>query len=123
MKTGASHDFTDVPRFAFYFLDMLIPKKYDMFIIPNWGSNMATKKIAITIPDTLLFTIDEIRRQKKLSRSKVISSILMTKINEDTQKQIRAAYDEVYSDEEIKKEQLATARWFESSGSESGQEW
>jgi hypothetical protein len=37
--------------------------------------------------------------------------------------EIREAYDRVFSDDSVVKEQLDTAAWFEGSGKEEGQEW
>jgi hypothetical protein len=38
-------------------------------------------------------------------------------------KQVKDAYDRVFSDETIRKEQLETASWFEGAGIKEGQEW
>ncbi len=84
---------------------------------------MHTQKIAITMPMDLLATINEISKQKGLSRSKLISMILTEKIIAEKRKQVRDAYDRVFSDESIQQEQLNWTRWFEEAGSEEGQEW
>jgi len=49
--------------------------------------------------------------------------ILKEKIIEEKKKQVRDAYDRVFSDESIQQEQLNWTRWFEETGSEEGQEW
>jgi hypothetical protein len=36
---------------------------------------------------------------------------------------IKDAYDQAFSDESIRKEQLNCTRWFEGLGTEEGQEW
>jgi hypothetical protein len=84
---------------------------------------MNTQKVAITMPTDLLTTIDEISKQKGLSRSRYISNILREKVLSEKEKQIKASYDRVFSDELILKEQLETASWFEGTGSKEGQEW
>ena len=84
---------------------------------------MNTKKIAITVPEDLVVTIDVLSREKGVSRSKFITDILKDKISKDNNDRIKAVYDHVFSDETIAKEQLATAREFEFSGKEEGQEW
>jgi len=84
---------------------------------------MNTKKIAITIPKDLVMTIDLLSLEQGVSRSKFITDILKEKILKDQNDKIIAAYDRVFSDESIAEEQLATARKFESSGKEDGQEW
>lgn len=37
--------------------------------------------------------------------------------------EIREAYDRVFSDASVAKEQVDTAAWFETFGSDAGQEW
>ena len=84
---------------------------------------MHTQKIAITIPMDLVATIDEISKGKGLSRSKYISLLLKETIAAEKQKQIREAYDRVFSDETIQQEQLNWTRWFKDADSDQGQEW
>jgi len=84
---------------------------------------MHTQKIAITLPKDLVATINEISKQKGLSRSKLISMILKEKIIAEKKKQVRDAYDRVFSDESIQQEQVNWTHWFEEAGSEEGQEW
>jgi metal-responsive CopG/Arc/MetJ family transcriptional regulator len=67
--------------------------------------------------------IDDISRQKGISRSKLISNILKEKILNEKEKQIKAAYNRVFSDALILKEQIDTASWFEGAGNKKGQEW
>jgi len=84
---------------------------------------MNTKKIAITVPKDLVMTIDLLSIESGVSRSKFITDILKEKISKDKNDKIKAAFDRVFSDETIAEEQLTTAREFESSGKEEGQEW
>ena len=84
---------------------------------------MRTEKIAITIPSDLVSVIDEIRGKRGISRSKFITNILREKIKDDRAREIREAYDRIFSDESVIKEQLETATWFEGSGKNEGQEW
>ncbi len=84
---------------------------------------MHTKKVAISIPSDLLCTIDDIRSEQGLSRSKFITLLLRQIIIDERSRQIKQAYDQVFSDETIVKEQLDTASWLEGSGSNTGQEW
>ncbi len=84
---------------------------------------MNTKKVAITIPSDLLTLIDDIRRERGLSRSKFISLLLRQRILDERGRQIRQSYDRVFSDEAIVQEQLDTAAWLDDSGSDKGQEW
>jgi metal-responsive CopG/Arc/MetJ family transcriptional regulator len=84
---------------------------------------MSTQKVAITMPTELVAIIDDISRQKGMSRSRFISNILKDTILNEQEKQMKAAYNRVFSDALILKEQLETASWFEGTGSKEGQEW
>lgn len=84
---------------------------------------MNTQKIAITIPMDLVLIIDEISKQQGISRSRFISEILREKMMKDRDRRIKEAYDRIFSDESICKEQLDTAAGFEAFGNIEGQEW
>ena len=84
---------------------------------------MNTKKVAISVPIQLLVVIDVISKQKGMSRSKYISTVLREKILDEKEKQVKDAYNRVFSDEAVRKEQLETAAWLEGTGSKEGQEW
>jgi metal-responsive CopG/Arc/MetJ family transcriptional regulator len=84
---------------------------------------MNTQKVAITVPADLLTIIDDISKQKGMSRSRFISTILREKIVQEKEKRIKAEYNRVFSDELILKEQIETAAWLEGTGSKEGQEW
>ncbi len=84
---------------------------------------MNTQKVAITMPAELVTIIDDISKQKGMSRSKFISTVLREKVLNEKEKQLKDAYNRVFSDEAIRKEQLETASWLEGAGSKEGQEW
>ena len=84
---------------------------------------MNTQKVAITMPIDLLKTIDDISKQKGISRSRYISIILREKMLDEKGRQIKASYNRVFSDELILREQLETASWLEGAESKEGQEW
>jgi hypothetical protein len=84
---------------------------------------MNTQKVAITVPRDLIIIVDEISRLKGISRSKFISRVLGEKVRDEQARQLRDAYDRVFSDDSIRKEQLDTAEWFEGSDSNEGQGW
>jgi len=84
---------------------------------------MRTEKVAITIPSDLVAAIDGIRSRRGVSRSKFITLLLRQKILDEQAREIREAYDRVFSDESVAKEQVDTAAWFEGSGRDEGQEW
>jgi metal-responsive CopG/Arc/MetJ family transcriptional regulator len=84
---------------------------------------MNTQKIAISVPADLVATIDMISKQKGMSRSRYISTVLHEKVLSERERQIKEAYNRVFSDDSIKREQLETSLWFEGAGSKEGQEW
>lgn len=84
---------------------------------------MNTQKVAITIPSDLIILIDSISKKRGMSRSKFISTVLHEKILDERNRQIKEAYNRIFSDESICKEQLETASWFDGAGSDKGQEW
>ena len=84
---------------------------------------MNTQKVAITVPADLVVLIDDISKQKGLSRSKYISSVLREKIRSEKKQQIKDSYNRVFSDDSIQKEQLQTTIWFDGTGNQGGQEW
>ena len=84
---------------------------------------MNTQKVAITIPSDLVVMIDAISRQRKVSRSRFISTVLREKLIEERNRHLKDVYDSVFSDKAIIKEQLETAKWLEGSGNKVGQEW
>ena len=78
--------------------------------IPKSNNKVNTKKVAMTIPGDLLREIDELSRQRGISRSRLISELLREKLVDEQNHSLRCAYDEVFSDESICQEQvLATA--------------
>lgn len=84
---------------------------------------MNTQKVAITIPKNLIVFIDKVSKERGLTRSRYITTVLREKIMEEKKRLLKDAYDKVFSDETIQKEQLETAKWLEGTGNEGGQEW
>jgi metal-responsive CopG/Arc/MetJ family transcriptional regulator len=84
---------------------------------------MHTEKIAITIPSELVSAIDDIRSKRGVSRRKFITLLLREKIIDEQAREIREAYDRVFSHAAIAQEQVDTAAFFEGSGKDEGQEW
>ena len=84
---------------------------------------MTTQKVAITMPTDLVTIIDDISKQKGISRSKFISTALLEKALNEKENLIKDAYNRIFSEELIRKEQLETTAWFEGVGSKEGQAW
>jgi metal-responsive CopG/Arc/MetJ family transcriptional regulator len=93
------------------------------FLDKNGLQIMNTQRIAITMPANLVTMIDDISKKRGMSRSKYISAVLREKVSAEKERQLREAYDRVFSDESISEEQLETALCFEGVGSKAGQEW
>ena len=74
--------------------------------IPKSNNKVNTKKVAMTIPEDLLGEIDEMSRQRGVSRSRLISELLREKLIDEQNNNLRSAYDEVFSDETIRREQV-----------------
>ena len=84
---------------------------------------MNTQKIAISIPADLVAMIDILSKQKGMSRSRFISTVLHEKVLNEKERQIKEVYNRVFSDDSIKKEQLETSLWFDGAGNKKGLEW
>ena len=84
---------------------------------------MHTQKVAITIPKELILMIDDMSKKKGLSRSKFISNVLREKLIWERNRHIKETYDQIFSDEFLREEQLSCAKWFEGLEIEEGQEW
>jgi metal-responsive CopG/Arc/MetJ family transcriptional regulator len=82
-----------------------------------------TQKVAITMPKNLVKIIDDISKINGISRSKFISKVLSEKILTEKKKDIRNAYDAIFSDDEICIEQLEISKWFATADTNDGQEW
>ena len=78
--------------------------------IQKSNNKVNTKKVAMTIPEDLLGEIDEMSRRRGISRSRLISELLREKLVDEQNHSLRSAYDEIFSDETIRREQaMATA--------------
>lgn len=84
---------------------------------------MTTQKVAISMPEDLIKDIDLIIKNKGLSRSRYIASALSAKVADEKKEFLKQAYDRVFSDDKMQKEQRDTAKLFEGAGREEGQEW
>ncbi len=73
---------------------------------------MAMKKIAISLPEPVLKTVDEIASRRRESRSHVIATILSSLARAKGDRDITARVDALLSDEKISAEQKRTADEF-----------
>ena len=74
--------------------------------IPKNNTKVNTRKVAMTIPEDLLGEIDEMSRHRGVSRSRLISELLREKLVDVQNHSLRCAYDEVFSNEVVRQEQV-----------------
>ena len=84
---------------------------------------MTTVKIAISMPEELVKEVDAVRKVEDISRSGYITRLVRKAVRAERKEKLKAAYDRVFSDSKIVKEQKETALFFDNSGKEKGQEW
>jgi len=72
---------------------------------------MPTQKIAITVPDDLIDLIDEVSRARGVSRSSYISNVLREKLADEQNRRLKDAYNRVFDDENLRREQIASSTW------------
>ncbi len=84
---------------------------------------MSTQKVSITISKEILSLIDTASKELKISRSRFVSLVLKEKLLENRKRKIQEAYDSVFADSVIRKEQFDTSKWFEGLEDREGQEW
>lgn len=84
---------------------------------------MTTVKVAITMPKELVREVDAVRKEEEISRSGYITRLVRKAVRAERKEKLKAAYDRVFSDPEIVKEQKEIALFFDNSGNHKGQEW
>lgn len=84
---------------------------------------MTTQKVALTIPKELVAIIDVLSKREGISRSKFVSTLLREKVLVERDRHLQDTYNRIFSDEQIRKEQKETARWFENMSNKEGTEW
>jgi hypothetical protein len=84
---------------------------------------MATRKIAISVPEGVLREVDRAARSRKMSRSGFISQALARIARARTDAEVTRRIDELFADPRIAREQVETARAFQRAAHGSGTEW
>lgn len=72
---------------------------------------MPTQKIAITVPEDLIGLIDDVSQARGVSRSSFISNVLREKLEDETNRQLKDAYNRVFDDEDLRQEQIVSTTW------------
>ena len=73
---------------------------------------MAMMKVAISLPEPVLETVDRMAAQQGASRSRVIATILSRVARAKRDRDITAAVDALFGDESVAAEQKRTADTF-----------
>lgn len=73
---------------------------------------MAMKKIAISLPEPVLKTVDQLAQRRRESRSHVIATILSRVARLKRERDITAEIDALFADDEMVAEQKRTANEF-----------
>jgi len=72
---------------------------------------MPTQKIAITVPENLVDLVDQASRARGVSRSSYISEVLREKLAKEKDRLLREAYNRVFADEDLRRQQIDAAHW------------
>lgn len=84
---------------------------------------MSARKVAISLPEKLLEQVDEIAETRGETRSGFIATILAIASRARTSAMVQKQINDLFSDPEIRKEQLKTTRLMNRHRSTRGTEW
>jgi hypothetical protein len=84
---------------------------------------MKNQRIVIDLPQTLMTEIDEMSGEQGIPRSRLIAKMLSEKVRKKKHRRLKEAYDTVFDDEPVGREQLEMSHWLAQVGNEEGQEW
>ncbi len=89
----------------------------------NWDLAMPMKKIAISLPEPVLETIDQLAEHRGESRSHVIATLLSKVARVKRDRDITRQLDALFDDKTISAEQKRTADEFLRLGSWTEEKW
>jgi len=84
---------------------------------------MATRKLAISVPEDVVHDVDAAAKKRGMTRSGFITDILRRIARARSDAEISRRVNEVFADPEVAKEQAETARKFDRNATERGTEW
>ena len=84
---------------------------------------MAAMKFAISVPEDVMRQVDRAAKRRRMTRSGFISRVLARVARAQTDAEISRKVDEIFSDPEVAREQVATARAFRRSAPTAGAGW
>lgn len=84
---------------------------------------LATTKFAISVPSEVMDAVDEAARERGITRSRFIATVLDRVARARTDQAISRRIDEVLADPEIAKEQRTTAADYRRIRPRAGTEW
>ncbi len=89
-----------------------------------WNTaEMATRKLAISVPEDVVHDVDAAAKQRGMTRSGFITHILRRIARARSDAEISRRVNEVFADPEVAKEQAETARQFSRDDTERGTGW
>lgn len=84
---------------------------------------MAAKKLAISVPEEVIREVDDAAKRRGMTRSGFITAVLSRVARARTDAEISRRVNDLFSDLEIGREQLDTARAFGRLASRRGAGW
>lgn len=84
---------------------------------------MAARKIAISVPEEVIHQVDHAARRHGMTRSAFIAHVLGRVARARTDAEISRRVNELFSDPEIAREQVETAKAFRRVAPTHGAEW
>jgi hypothetical protein len=84
---------------------------------------VAARKFAISVPENVMRQVDRAAKRRRMTRSGFISRVLASVARAQTDAEISRKVDELFSDPEVAREQVETARTFRRSAPTAGAGW
>jgi metal-responsive CopG/Arc/MetJ family transcriptional regulator len=81
------------------------------------------RKFAISVPEDVMRQVDRAAKRRRMTRSAFISRVLARVARAQTDAEISRRVDELFSDAELAREQVETARAFRRSAPTAGAGW
>jgi metal-responsive CopG/Arc/MetJ family transcriptional regulator len=84
---------------------------------------MAARKFAISVPEEVLHEVDRAAKRRGMTRSGFITNVLSQVARARTDAEIARRVNDLFSDREIAREQVETAKQFRRIAPRRGAEW
>jgi metal-responsive CopG/Arc/MetJ family transcriptional regulator len=84
---------------------------------------MAARKFAISVPEEVIHEVDQAAKRRGMTRSGFITDVLSQVARARTDAEIARRVNDLFSDREIAREQVETAKQFRRIAPHRGAEW